>query len=289
MSKVLLLGSTGLLGQALLKELTLRNEDVIGMARSGADANFDISDDNALVPFIKDNNFSVIINACAIVNYQLCEDDKKLAYLVNARPSSILAHVAKEVNAYYVFISTDGYYAGDKDLKHKETDAVMLLNEYARTKYCGEVFTLTNPRSLVARTNIVGFRGDPHEPTFVEWAVTSLKNKTKITLFNDYYTSSISVTQFSKSLCDLMNKKISGRINLASSQVSSKAEFIRKLAQNFGFSLEAAKEGPVQALTPRRANSSGLDVSRAEEILGYHLPGLQEVISQLRKEYDELE
>jgi len=289
MSRILLLGSTGLLGQALLKEIKSRNLDVIGVARRGADINFDISDQDALSALIKDGKFSVIINACAIVNYQLCEEDKKSAYLVNSRPSAILANLAKEVNARYIFISTDGYYNGDKDFKHKEGDKILLLNEYTRTKYCGEVFTLTNPDSLVIRTNIVGFRGKRDMPTFVEWAIDSMKNGIEMILFNDYYTSSISATQFSGALCDLIDKKINGVINLASSQVSTKALFIYKLAEKFGFKLNNAKEGSVNILMPKRASSSGLDVSKAEGILGYHLPGLEEVTEQLLKDYHALE
>jgi dTDP-4-dehydrorhamnose reductase len=290
MSKLLLLGSTGLLGQALLKEIKLRNLSVVGVARSGADVNFDISDDNAVIAFIRNNKFFTIINTCAIVDYRLCEEDKKLAYLVNARPSSILTNLAKETNAYYIFISTDGYYNGDRGLKHKESDGILLLNEYTRTKYCGEFFTLTNPDSLVIRTNIVGFKGRQNQPTFVEWVIDSLKNNIPMTLFNDYYTSSISVTQFSKVLCDLIQKKPSGIINLASSQVSTKAQFIQKLAEKFDFRLNNTKIGSVNMINgPKRADSSGLDVSRAEKILGYSLPNLEEVIAQLKKEYDALE
>lgn len=289
MSKILLLGSTGLLGQAILKEIKSRSIDVLGVALSHADVCMDISDDNALVRLIKNDNFSIIINACAIVNHQLCEDDKKMAYQVNARPSSILTNLAKEMKAYYILISTDGYYAGDKDYKHKESNPVLLLNEYARTKYCGECFTLSNSNNLVVRTNIVGFRGWQNQPTFVEWVISSLRNKAKMILFNDYYTSSISVAQFSKSLMDLIIARPTGIINLAGSQVSTKAEFIRKLAKELDFDLTHVEEGTVNAtLGLNRPNSLGLDVFRAEQILGYKLPGLNEVLQQLKKEYCEM-
>ncbi len=56
-------------------------------------------------------------------------------------------------------ISTDHYFCGQGDLKHDESAPVTLLNEYARTKYAGEAFALTNPEACVIRTNVVGFRG----------------------------------------------------------------------------------------------------------------------------------
>lgn len=289
MSKILILGSTGLLGQSLMKEIKSRGIEVTGVARSNADVCFDITDDNTLISFIKKNRFSIIINTCAIVNHKLCEQNNALAYQVNSRPSAILANLAKENNAYYVYISTDGYYSGDRDYKHTEEHDIKLFNEYARTKYCGEVFTLTNPDSLVIRTNIVGFRGKADQPTFVEWVINSLTNNVEMTLFNDYYTSSISVTQFAKALCDLLPKKISGILNLACSQVSTKLQFINKLAKEFNLNLNNAKEGTVNSLAGSfRPDSLGLDTSKAEKLLGYALPNLDEVIIQLKKDYYEV-
>lgn len=288
MSKIILLGSTGLLGQALIKEAKNRNLDVIGIAHSGADYNLDITTDKALLALIKEHNPSVIINTCAIVNHNLCDENIKLAYEVNSRPSSVLANLADEMNFYYIFISTDGYYNGNGRKKHSINDEICLLNEYARTKFAGECFTLTNKKALVVRTNIVGFRGRLNQPTFVEWVINSLKNNDEITLFDDYYTSSITVTQFSKAFFDLLPKKLFGIINLASREVFSKAEFIEELAKEMDFSLEHTKKDSINSFLSKRANSLGLDVSETEKILGYNLPTLDEVITQLKRDYDEI-
>lgn len=289
MSKILLLGSTGLLGQALIKEAKKRNLNIIGVAHSNADFNLDITNDKELCSLIKEQNPDIIINTCAIVNHKLCDEDTKLAYDVNARPSAILSNLADEMGFYYVFISTDGYYNGDKDKKHSVDDKIWLLNEYARTKYAGESLTLTNKNALVVRTNIIGFRGRENQPTFLEWVINSLKEQAEMTLFDDYYTSSITVAQFSKALFDLIEHKPSGILNLASSQVASKKEFIEEVAKELNFSLANAKTGSVKNLTTsRRADSLGLAVSETEKLLGYSLPNLKEVVAQIKEEYENL-
>lgn len=285
--RVIIIGGTGLLGQALQKEVKKRNYECYTVARKNADINLDITNDNDLEEVILDKKPDIVINACAIVNHKICDENPGLAYLTNARPSSILANLSKIYNYKYVYISTDGYFNGDGRLKHSETANIKLLNEYARTKYVGECFSLTNEKSLVVRTNIVGFRGKSEQPTFVEWVIKTLKNQEDMTLFDDYYTSSITVTQFSKSLLDLIEKNVLGVINLASSDVSSKKEFIEKLAEKFNFPLDNTRTGKVSELTTsKRADSLGLDVSKAEKLLGYNLPGLDEVIEQLKMEYD---
>lgn len=284
--KFLILGSTGLLGQALIKEAQRRGLDYSGVARHNADINIDITNDADLAGCIKSMSPDVVINTCAIVNHQLCDTNVSLAYSTNARPSSILSALSQEYGFKYVYISTDGYFSGSADYAHTEDAPIVLFNEYARTKYAGECFSLTNPKSLVVRTNIVGFRGLKDQPTFVEWVINSLKNKEHMTLFDDYYTSSISVTQFSKALFDLILKDVRGIINLASSSVSSKKVFIEELAHQFGFSLDNTQIGSVRSLTSSpRAESLGLDVSKAENILGYKLPDLQSVIRQLKEDY----
>ena len=285
--KIAILGSTGLLGSALKKEALTRDYEIIGIARLNSDINFDITDSSALTEFVKKNSFDVIINTCAIVNHSFCDNNPEAAYCTNARPNSILADLSKELGFKLVFISTDGYFCGDRDKKHDEASEVKLLNEYARTKYAGECFTLTNPNSLVVRTNIIGFKG-AQQPTFLEWVINSLKNKEKMTLFDDYFTSSITVTQFSKALFDLLHKNPTGILNLASSEVFSKEKFITSLSEALGMPLTEPKIGSVSQLVSKRADSLGLDVSKAERLLGYRLPDLDAVIKQIKEEFNEI-
>lgn len=284
--KILLMGATGLLGKTLLRKSQMRGYQVTALARSNADINIDIQDDEKLINCIVSHNFDCIINTCAIVNHAKCESNKELAYIVNARPSSIIAEISKIKPFKYIYISTDGYFTNDKDKKHKETDAVSLVNEYARTKYTGEKFSELCHNALIIRTNIVGFKNDPANPTFLEWAIDALKNKKNITLFDDYYTSSITVTQFSDILLDLLEKDAAGIYNAASSEVFSKKEFIEKLAEKLNFSLKNTTIGSVQSLkTSTRANSLGLDVSKAEKFLSYSFPDLDAVMEQIKKDY----
>ncbi len=283
-----ILGSTGLLGQALMKKCKQRNLPAVGVARSGADVSLDITQPKEVENFFNSHRFDVVINTVSIVNHQICDDNPAAAYLANSRPSAQLSYLAAKNNFKYVYISTDGYFYGDRDKKHDEQSPVILLNEYARTKFAGEKFTLSNPQSLVLRTNIVGFRKDINRPSFVEWALAALKHQEPITLFNDYFTSSLSVAQFSDALLDMIEKNAQGLYNLASREVFSKKKFIEELAIACQLSLAASTVGSVAQISPKRADSLGLDVSKAENLLGYALPTLQEVIEQLKTEFYEL-
>lgn len=284
--KILLLGSTGMLGQALYNEAINRGYSVVGAARSGGDRIIDISDGIRLKQLITQEKPNIIINTVAMMNYEYIEQHPGQAYLTNARPMSILVEASKEIRAYLIYISTDHFFCGDGLKKHDENYPVSLINEYARTKYLGECFTGLYEDSLIIRTNIVGFRGSQSNLTFVEWCIQMLQKKEPATLFDDYYTSSIDVNSFSEILLDLIEKHITGIINVASRDVFSKKEFIEKLAGKMSLDLSHTTTGSVKELKDmQRANSLGLDTGKAEKILGYKMPSLEEVIENLVIDY----
>ena len=284
--KIVILGSTGMLGQALIKEALTHKFKVTGMARKNAGICCDITNDQALIEAIELIEPHVIINAAAIVNIKTCEEQPSLAYLVNARPVAILAEIARQKKIYLVQISTDHYYTGDINYQHNEMDAIRLPNEYARTKYMAECFALNSSMPLIIRTNVVGFRNQVNNPTFLEWVLDSLTNRTPMTLFNDFFTSSIDVTSFAKILFDLLDKKCSGVLNVGSREVFSKRVFIEAIAHDLGINLLHTKVGSVLDLKGiPRAESLGLDISKVEQILGYKMPTMCEVINEIIKTY----
>jgi len=285
--KIIVLGSTGMLGQELTRYFSSIGNDVVGVARNNADYNLDITDDKKLLSCFEAERPDIIINTVAIVNLNECEMDKGNSYLVNSRPAGVISEYCFDNDIYFIQVSTDHYYYGDADKKHLETDKIYLLNEYARTKYVAELLTLNNPNSLVIRTNIVGFRGRKND-TFVEWALNSLKSQEHINVFDDYYTSSIDVYNFSKILNDLIKDRPSGIFNIASSDVSSKKDFIFSLADSFNLSHSNCTPSNINNDGLIRATSLGLNTEKVENIVGYKLPTLNEVTCSLKKSYDSL-
>jgi len=284
--KLLLLGSTGLVGQAMAQEARSRGWILVAAARSGAGRQLDISDDVRLEGTLAEESPDLVVNCAALVDIQRCEADPGLAYRTNARPLALLADWSRRTGGALLHISTDHFYTEGTDRAHPESDPVSLINDYARSKYAGEGFALVAPGALVLRTSIVGIRGWEW-PTFAEWAIDAVLNDRNVTLFADAYTSSIDVRTFSKAALDLQASGARGLLNLAAAEVYSKEHFVREVARQLGRELTTAASGTVASLTPPRPSSLGLDVTGAQRYLGYALPLLPSVVASVIDQYRE--
>lgn len=284
--RVLIFGAAGMVGQALVAEAARRGMVVIGAGRSGVDIRVEITDDAALERAIEQATPSLIINGAAIVDLAACEADPEAAQRVNAGAVGVMASAAEKVGAKFVQISTDHYFTGDGASLHDEAAPVSLINEYAKSKFAGEAQAMRNAKALVLRTNVTGFRGDPARPTFIEWAIDAIMSGQTdtahpLTGFGDYYASTMDTGRFASALFDLVEAGAVGVLNVASREVTTKFAFLQSIAEGLGLDPAIIVEGSVSGQIPRRAESLGLDVSKAEAMLGYRLPSLSDVVTAL--------
>ena len=287
--KVAILGANGMLGKGLRRAWhNKQNMNFIYYARDNADVCCDFTNTDCLKQGLEAYSPDVVINTAAITDLRHCEAFPDVAHRVNAELPGMLSDMCREISAYFIHISTDHYYSGDDRKHHKEDDKVMLLNEYARSKYAGEKNALKNGNSLVIRTNIVGFRDNTRNLTFLEWAISSIKNNCHIKLFDDFFTSSMFTEELAQILENFMENRPVGILNVASRSVSSKEEFVLELSQALFHKEPDYDVAHVNdILDIKRANSLGLDVAKAENILGYKLPALDRVIYDIKSVYEE--
>lgn len=283
--KLLLLGSTGLLGPALAADATRRGHQVIGAARNNAQLAVDIADDAQLLGALADADPDAVVNCAALTSVDDCENDHGLAYRVNGRPLSLLANWSKLTGKPLVHISTDHFFVEGGAKPHSENEPVTLVNEYARTKYAGEAFALTSPHALVIRTAIVGIRRW-ETPTLAEWAISAIRRGEEVKVFDDAFTSCIDVTRLARAVLSLLEQGATGLINVASREVFTKGDLIRELARQMGRPLKAVPAS-VKDVKPVRPDSLGLDVGGAEQKLGYQLPSLRDVVASVLNQYEE--
>lgn len=277
---VLVIGATGLAGQAFARALEQVGKPFTTAARSGAEHIVDISDSVALWSLLERVCPRKIINCAAIVNVALCEERPDLSWSVNCDAVGVMADWAQRNDASLIHISTDHYYCNGGRKPHRETDPVRFTNLYARQKFAAEGMAQVNADALVLRTSIIGLRGQA-APTLVEWVIDAIRRRETLTLFEDAFGSSIDVDSFSEFALALSRKGAKGLFNLAAGEVYSKADLIIEIAEQMGVPLVDPTFGSVRSLDPPRATDLGLDVRRAEKELGVKMPCLRDVVKNI--------
>lgn len=292
--KIAVFGATGLLGSNLISNYLKKDVEIRGFSKSDTKniinntiINFD-NLQNELEDIFNTWKPDIIINTIALVNLQACEDDYKVAYDTNARIAYDICKVAKSYGSYFIHISTDHFY-NDNKTKHTENDKLVLLNNYAKTKYEAEKLVLsTYKSSLIVRTNIIGFRNNGID-SFFEWLLTSLKKGVDINLYPNYFTSPISVGDLSILLLLCYEKKLTGIYNITSNEVIDKYSFGIKTAEKFKYSTKniTAKSLDNSKFQIQRALTLGLELSKIEKALQIKMPTIEETLNTLYKEYHE--
>jgi dTDP-4-dehydrorhamnose reductase len=183
--KIVLIGSTGQLGQDLMKTFQPNNE-VMGLTHQ----NIEVTDYNS-VQTLKDQKPNIIINTAAFHKTDQCEDEPLKTFAVNAvGPKNVVA-ISKEINATNIFISTDYIFSGSKNKPYTEDDIPDPINTYGISKLAGELFTKQQPHHYIFRVaSLFGMAGASGKGgNFVETMITKAKKGQAITVVSDMWMS----------------------------------------------------------------------------------------------------
>ena len=225
----------------------------------------------------------IIINSVGLTDIDFCEKNPRIAEQINSLPLKYLSKFSKENNIKLVQISTDHFFTGDHNRKHKENSKIKLLNSYAKTKFMAEKYTRHNKNHMIIRTNFTGYRNKSKNQTFIEWLLDNFKKKS-FYLFDDFYCSTIDVKSLSNIIFDLIDLDFKGTVNIGSRDTFSKKEFAKELMKILKLNKNLIKDGSVKKLKTKRAESLGLNVAKVEKILKYKMPSINQVCNNLIKD-----
>ena len=145
--KVLVTGTSGQLGYDVMMELLKRGYEGIGADRAETDAEFehvvlDITDAERVMEMVKEIKPDVVVHCAAWTNVDGAEDSANLNVVraVNVEGTRNLALAAKEVDAKFVYISTDYVFSGEGERPWQPDDKNYApINVYGQSKLDGEL------------------------------------------------------------------------------------------------------------------------------------------------------
>jgi dTDP-4-dehydrorhamnose reductase len=264
MDSLLVIGGSGLVG-AKVASKAVGSYKVTATHRGGAPSiakvtfveleKKDVDAGRALIRKVKP---VAVVDTAALHNVDKCEEDRDLAWTINAGATGSLAHTANDVGARYLFISTDFVFDGRKGA-YREEDHARPVNVYGETKLAGERATLAaNPENLVVRPSVV-YGWNDTRTNFATWVLTSLRGGTSVKVITDWIGSPTWADSLAEGILKLLNAPSGGIYHLAGPDAMSRYDFAARLAKAFGLDdgliqPVLAKDMPMKA--PRPPNSS---------------------------------
>lgn len=281
--KILVLGASGMLGNAMLRVLSERSEwQVYGTVRSEGSKKYfspeiaqklivgvDVESHDSLMRVFNKVRPTVVINCVGLIKQLADAEDPLQAIPINALLPHRLARMAELAGARLVHMSTDCVFSGAKG-GYRESDPSDAKDLYGRSKYLGEV---DYPNSITLRTSIIG-----HELQSAHGLVGwFLSQQGQCSGFTRAIFSGLPTVALAQVIRDVVIPRpdLSGVYHVAAQPIS-KYDLLKLVADVYGKTIEIT---PSEKLVIDRS----LNADRFREATGYQAPSWPELIKLMFK------
>jgi len=271
--KFLVTGSAGLVGRQVVHDLVEDHETVYSLynesiPENGIPTQMDLACFEKIKEIIEKIKPDAILHLAALTNVDRCETEKELAMKINAQATEVLAQQAAKHKAFFVYVSTDYVFDGQKGMR-KESDSPNPVDIYGKSKLEGEKSVMNLASSwCIARTS-TPFGIHPLKKSFPVWVTENLLQNKEIKVIVDQFTSPTYVPNLSKMLIEISKRQIVGLIHLAGATRISRYEMAELVADKLSLDKKLLKPVNLDDMkwTAKRPKDSSLDVSKAFSIL----------------------
>jgi len=282
MTKVLVLGATGMMGNTIFRVFAGdRAVETVGTVRTEADiarlptkaggqliADVDATRFETIERVLAEQRPDVVVNAIGIVKQLPSVADPLITIPVNALLPHKLARASQAVRARLIHLSTDCVFDG-RGTMYRETDFASANDLYGRSKYLGEV---DYPNAVTLRTSTVGHERGSHHG-LLEWF---LAQSGQVRGFRKAIYSGVSTPEFAKIIKDyvLPRPELRGLYQV-SGEVIDKYSLLLLIRDAYEKRIDIEPDDAV-------AVDRSLDSSRFRGITGYAPPPWVDQIREMR-------
>jgi dTDP-4-dehydrorhamnose reductase len=198
--KLLITGAGGQVGSELIEVATSGKHDVYGYSSK----ELDITDDEQVQKIVAAVAPDVIINAAAYTAVDKAEEEKDLAYAVNATGVENLARACKKNNIPLLHISTDYVFDGEKTSPYLETDPTSPTGVYGASKLEGDkLLQSVWDKHIILRVSwVFGKQGS----NFIKTMLCLGKDRNELSVVNDQFGAPTSARSIALCLLDMVDE-----------------------------------------------------------------------------------
>lgn len=267
--RLLVTGRDGQVARSLLAAGPASGREVLALGRPELDL---AGSEEGIIDAVTNIRPDVIVSAAAYTAVDKAEEERELAFAVNARGAGAVAAAAKALGVPLLHLSTDYVYDGAKDAPYVEDDAPNPTGVYGASKLAGE------EAILAAYANVVILRTawvySPFGRNFVKTMLVLAKDREEVRIVADQHGNPTSaqdiaaaVIRVAENTCASDEPELRGRFHLAAPDSATWADLaehvLRVSADRGGPSARVTRITTAEFPTPaRRPANTRLDCSR---------------------------
>lgn len=275
-SRLLVTGASGFLGR-WIAFFAASHWDVLGtyfrhpLKIPGVKmAYLDLCDPHAVQEVIAEWQPQAVVHAAAFIG----EPQRMRKVIVDG--TRHLVERASEIQAYFLHISTDLVFDGNKGW-YTEHDQPHPLLPYGQAKWAAEqVVQATTEKALIVRPSLLCHL-DPPDPRTAR-ALAAARGEVDAVFFVDEYRTPAWVTDVARAVVELLHQAITGVIHLAGPQRLSRYELAARLVHACGLDPARLRPGLRREVDPLRPRDTSLDTTKARRLLRTQLHSVDEGI-----------
>ena len=186
---------------------------------------------------------------------------------------------ARELGARLIHLSTDAIFGGDA-APYDETAVPDPITPYGRAKADAEAIVQQHPNSVTVRTSLIYSLQTMDHGT--RWMAAALAKGEPVTLFSNQVRNPVWSDSLCQAILELIDHPYTGILNVAGSQVLTRAEFALKLLDFWN--VQPRNNLKIAPSSGRWPLNCELSLDRVTAVLQTPLPGVDQVLQRFATE-----
>jgi dTDP-4-dehydrorhamnose reductase len=292
---VLITGANGFLGYYLTEQLLSKNNSVIATGKGPCRLPFrsenffyrqmDFTDPYSVHDVFRHTQPAVVVHAGAMSKPDDCEQDPWSAYVTNVEGTVTMLNNAAEQKCFFVFISTDFIFNGEKG-DYKEEDDPFPVNYYGKTKLEAEEAVREYAYNWsIVRTALVYGKTHSGRNNILTLVKEKLERGEQYGVFDDQVRTPTYVEDLARGIVSIVKKKATGVYHISGKDILTPYKMAVKAAEYLHLDKALLKKVTATDLSQpaRRPPVTNFIIEKAERELGFEPLSFEE---GLRKTFD---
>lgn len=272
----MIIGATGLLGKALVREWT--GDEVLALGSGDVD----IRQASLVREIVEKGRPQWIVLAAAYTDVDGCESNPERAFAVNRDGAANLAAAAKSVGAKLLFLSSDYVFDGKKTSPYETGDPRNPQGVYGKSKAEAEVRLLEIlPEVCIARTSwLFGIGGKCFPDTILKLAAS----RPALDVVNDQRGSPTYTLDLARAIIGLCRKHTSGIVHVTNSGDCTWFEFAREIVKGAQLQTEVRPVSSQQMARPAPRPAYSVLAATSLRRYGIEMPSWEDALQRYLEE-----